>query len=156
MLVAALVASAGAAAAQDGPRLRPTDLGAYALFTDLDSIEWTGPTARVRLLQVTAEGFEAAGVSYVGGWRHFEIDCEARTARETGFASLRADGTEGPLSGIDQQAETIAAGGLADMAAQVVCDGASPLNAQDVDGVDAAVAAGRRWIPTGEISQPSP
>ncbi|MFN3856310.1 MAG: hypothetical protein ACK4RV_01060 [Caulobacter sp.] len=152
-LLVGVLAAAAPAIAAEGPRLRPTDLGAYALFTDLDSIEWTGRTARVRLLQVTGEGFEVAGVAYVGGWRHFEIDCAARTVRETGFSSLRADGVEGPLTGIDRPAEAVAAGGLADMASRVVCEDERPLGAGDLAGVDAAVEAGRRWIPTGEADQ---
>ena len=145
-LAAALVA--GTALAAEGPRLRPTQLGAFAMFTDLDSVERTGALAKVRVLQVTEEGFTAGGVAYVGGWRWFEVDCEARTARNLGFASVRADGIEGPVTGGGGEMAKIAPGGIEDEAATVVCDGASPLGAADVGGVDAAVQAGRRWIPT--------
>ncbi|RYF89468.1 MAG: hypothetical protein EON95_18715 [Caulobacteraceae bacterium] len=147
-MVAALVG--GDAVAADGPRLRPTQLGAFAMFTDLDSIERTGATAKFRVLQVTETGFTAGGVAYVGGWRWFEVDCTARTARGLGFASVRADGVEGPVTGGGGEVAKIAPGGIEDEAARVVCDDAAPLGAPDIDGVDAAVAAGRRWIPTGE------
>ncbi|MDO9336568.1 MAG: hypothetical protein Q7T61_09220 [Caulobacter sp.] len=148
-LVAAL--AAGGALAAEGPRLRPTQLGAFAMFTDLDSIARTGVIAKFRVLQVAETGFTAGGVAYVGGWRWFEVDCSARTARGLGFASVRADGVEGPVTGGGGELAAIAPGGIEDEAAKVVCDGASPLGAADVAGVDAAVAAGRRWIPTGEI-----
>ena len=148
-LVAAL--AAGSVAAAEGPRLRPTQLGAFAMFTDLDSIERTGTMAKFRVLQVTETGFTAGGVAYVGGWRWFEVDCAARTARGLGFASVRADGVEGPVTGGGGGMAKIAPGGIEDEAARVVCDGASPLEAGDVVGVNTAVAAGRRWIPTGEI-----
>lgn len=148
MLAALLLA--GTAAAAEGPTLRPTQLGAFAMFTDLDSVTREGTVARFRVLQVTEEGFTAGGVAYVGGWRWFELDCAARTARGLGFASVRADGVEGPVTGEPGAMAPIPAGGLEDDAAKVVCNGASPLEAPDVEGVDAAVAAGRRWIPTGE------
>ena len=137
--------------AAESPRLRPTQLGAFAMFTDLDSVERTGTTAKFRVLQVTETGFTAGGVAYVGGWRWFEVDCAARTARGLGFASVRADGVEGPVTGGAGDMAKIAPGGIEDEAAKVVCDGASPLAAGDVEGVDAAVTAGRRWIPTGEL-----
>eukprot|EP01030_Chromulinospumella_sphaerica_P020447 gene20446-20360_t len=91
-LALAVLLAAGAAVAAEGPTLRPTQLGAFAMFTDLDSIERTGTTAKFRVLQVTETGFTAGGVAYVGGWRWFEVDCAARTARGLGFASVRADG----------------------------------------------------------------
>jgi hypothetical protein len=142
---------AAPALAVEGPRLRPTELGAFAMFTDLDSVSWTGRTARFRVLQVTQSGFTAAGVAYVGGWRWFELDCAARTARGTGFASVRADGVEGPVTGAPGPMAPIPAGGLEDQAAKVVCEDGSPLDHGDLVGVDAAVEAGRRWIPTGEV-----
>lgn len=149
MLAAFLIA--GTALAAEGPPLRPTQLGAFAMFTDLDSVTREGTVARFRVLQVTEEGFTAGGVAYVGGWRWFEVDCAARTARGLGFASVRADGVDGPVTGTPGTMAPIPTGGLEDEAAKVVCDGASPLGAADVGGLDAAVAAGRRWIPTGEI-----
>ena len=149
-VIAALLL-AGTAVAVDGPTLRPTQLGAFAMFTDLDSVTREGATARFRVLQVTEEGFTAGSVAYVGGWRWFEVDCAVRTARGLGFASVQANGIEGPVTGAPGAMAPIAAGGIEDEAARVVCDGASPLGAADVEGVDAAVAAGRRWIPTGEV-----
>ena len=56
-------------------------------------------TARLRLLQVTEGGFRAGTDDYWGGWRHEVIDCDARTIRHAGFASIRAGGLEGPLTG---------------------------------------------------------
>ena len=140
----------GGAAAAEGPTLRPTQLGAFAMFTDLDSVERSGTTAKFRVLQVTETGFTAGGIAYVGGWRWFEVDCSDRTARGLGFASVRADGVEGPVTGGGGEMARIAPGGIEDEAAKVVCEGASPLGAGDLVGVDAAVTAGRRWIPTGE------
>ncbi len=131
--------------------MRPTQLGAFAMFTDLDSVERTGATAKFRVLQVTETGFTAGGVAYVGGWRWFEVDCAGRTARGLGFASVRADGVEGPVTGGAGEMARIAPGGIEDEAAKVVCDGTSPMGAADLEGVDAAVAAGRRWIPTGDV-----
>ncbi|WGM39973.1 hypothetical protein AMEJIAPC_02913 [Caulobacter sp. NIBR1757] len=146
----AAVLVAGGAVAADAPTLRPTQLGAFAMFTDLDSIERTGTRAKFRVLQVTETGFTAGGVAYVGGWRWFEVDCSGWTARGMGFASVRADGIEGPVTGGGGEMAKIAPGGIEDEAARVVCEGASPLGVADIRGVDAAVVAGRRWIPTGD------
>jgi hypothetical protein len=122
------------------------------MFTDMDSVTRIGALAKFRVLQVTEAGFTVGEIAYVGGWRYFELDCATRRARSLGFSSLRADGIEGPVTGGAGVMEAIPPGGLEDAAAQVVCEGKAPLGVGDLAGIDEAVKAGRRWIPTGDAN----
>jgi hypothetical protein len=78
------------------PRLVETGVGRFAVYADVASITRDGDLKRMRGLQVTEDGFEVAGVAYVGGWSRWAFDCAARTADRLDFASLRADLSEGP------------------------------------------------------------
>ena len=59
------------------------------MFVDMGGVQWTGRTARLRVLQVTEGGFKAGAEEFWGGWRHEVIDCEARTIAHAGFGSIR-------------------------------------------------------------------
>ncbi|MBJ7511726.1 surface-adhesin E family protein, partial [Brevundimonas sp.] len=80
------------------PQLVETGVGRFAVYADVASIERDGDLARMRELQVTEAGFKVGDVTYVGGWSRWVFDCRARTADRLDFASLRADGTEGPAT----------------------------------------------------------
>ncbi|PTS88849.1 hypothetical protein [Caulobacter sp. HMWF009] len=130
--------------------LRLADVGRFAVFVDLTSVQWSGRTARLRLLQVTEGGFRAGADDYWGGWRHEVIDCEARTIRHAGFASIRAGGHEGPLTGDLGPAVSTPQGSADEAAARVVCDGWKPFAGVPVaTGVEQAVRIARPLIETG-------
>jgi len=130
--------------------LRLADVGRFAVFVDLASVQWTGRTARLRVLQVTEGGFTAGTQAYWGGWRHEVIDCPARTIAHSGFASIPAGGPEGPLTGDQRPAAPIPAGSADDAAARVVCDGWKPYASAPVaSSIEQAVAIGRPLIETG-------
>lgn len=80
------------------PQLVETGVGRFAIYADVASIERDGDVARMRELQVTEAGFKVGDVTYVGGWSRWAFDCRARTADRLDFASLKADGTEGPAT----------------------------------------------------------
>jgi len=145
--------TAPAGAQAPGPaalELRLADVGRFAVFVDLTSVQWTGRTARLRLLQVTEGGFKAGADEYWGGWRHEVIDCDARTISHAGFGSIRAGGREGPITGDQRPAMAIPAGGADDAAARVVCDGWKPYATTPVQtSVAQAVAIGRPLIESG-------
>ncbi|WP_269713662.1 hypothetical protein [Caulobacter sp. NIBR2454] len=130
--------------------LKLVDVGRYAAFVDEGAIAWTGRTARLRVLQVVETDFIAAGEAYWGGWQVFSIDCDARTLVRGGYASIRANSREGPLSGGEAKAETIPAGGMEEAAARLVCDGHTPFPAVTVaESIEQAVKIGRPLIETG-------
>ena len=142
------VAAQAPAAAQ--LELRLADVGRFAVFVDLTSVQWTGRTARLRVLQVTEGGFKAGADEYWGGWRHEVIDCDARTISHAGFGSIRAGGREGPVTGDQRPAMAIPAGGADDAAARVVCDGWKPFAGVPVaTSVEQAVGLARPLIETG-------
>jgi len=144
------VALASPALAQAPMELRLADVGRFASFVDLGGIAWTGRTARLRVLQVTEDGFTAGAEAFWGGWRYEVLDCDARTMAHTGFSSIRAGGREGPVSGDQRPAALIPAGSVDDAVAKVVCDRWRPCATTPLtDTVAAAVQIGRRLIPTG-------
>lgn len=75
-----------------------TGVGRFAVFADLASIGPDGDGVRMRALQVGEADLMIDGVAYVGGWSWWRFDCAARTADRLDFASLRDDGTEGPIT----------------------------------------------------------
>ena len=144
----ALVASPGMA--QPPLELRLADVGRFAAFVDMGGIAWTGRTARLRVLQVTEEGFTAGAEAFWGGWRYEVIDCDARTIAHAGFSSVRAGGKEGPISGDLRPAAAIPSGGADDAVAKVVCDRRRPYAGVAVTtSVEEAVKIGRPLIATG-------
>jgi hypothetical protein len=80
------------------PRLVESGVGRFAHYADVASIERHGDQARMRALQVAETGFSVGGVVYIGGWSWWAFDCAAKTADRLDFASLRADGVEGPAT----------------------------------------------------------
>ena len=130
--------------------LRLADVARFAVFVDTGSVQWTGATARLRLLQVTEGGFTAGAEAFWGGWRHEVIDCDARTIAHAGFGSIRAGGQEGPVTGRQSPAAPIPPGGADDAAARVVCDGWKPFAGVPVaTSVEQAVGLARPLIETG-------
>lgn len=116
----------------------------------MGGIAWTGRTARLRVLQVTEEGFTAGTEAFWGGWRYEVLDCDARTIAHAGFSSVRAGGKEGPISGDPRPAQAIPAGGADDAVAKVVCDGWRPYAGVAVaTGLEDAVKLGRPLIAAG-------
>ncbi|MFN7109778.1 MAG: surface-adhesin E family protein [Brevundimonas sp.] len=103
------------------PQLVETGVGRFAIYADVGSIERDGDTARMRELQVTEAGFKVGDVTYVGGWSRWAFDCRARTADRLDFASLRADGTEGPATKDPAPAYAAASGGDAAELLAVAC-----------------------------------
>ncbi|WP_297508971.1 hypothetical protein [uncultured Caulobacter sp.] len=131
-------------------QLRLADVGRFASFVDLGSVEWTGRVAKLRVLQVTEGGFTAGAEEYWGGWRHEVIDCDARTIAHAAFSSIRAGGREGPLMGEQRPAGPIAPGGADAATAKVVCDGWKPYATTPVvTSVSQAVTVGRPLIESG-------
>ncbi|WP_172267978.1 hypothetical protein [Caulobacter sp. RHG1] len=150
----ALALSTTPALAQAPPpaplELRLADVGRFAVFVDMGSIERTGPSAKLRVLQVAEGGFTAGAEAFWGGWRREVIDCDARTIAHAGFASIRAGGREGPLTGDLRPAASIPTGSADDAVAKVVCDGWRPYAKVPVaTSVEAAVTLGRPLIETG-------
>jgi len=130
--------------------LRLADVGRFATFVDVGSIQWTGRAARLRVLQVTEGGFKAGADEFWGGWRHEVIDCDARTIAHAGFGSIRAGGREGPVTGDQRPAAPLPAGGADEAVAKVVCDGWKPFAKIPVaTSVGDAVGLGRPLIETG-------
>jgi len=130
--------------------LRLADVGRFAAFVDMGAIAWTGRTAKLRVLQVTEEGFTVGSEAFWGGWRYEVIDCDARTIAHAGFSSVRVGGKEGPISGNLRPVTAIPAGGADDAVARVVCDGWRPYAGVAVTtSVEQAVKIARPLIATG-------
>ncbi len=146
----ALAQAPAAAAPPAKLELRLADVARFAIFVDMGSVQWTGRTARLRLLQVTEGGFKAGADEYWGGWRFEAIDCDARSIAHAGFGSIRAGGREGPVTGDQRPAVPIPPGGADDAAAKVVCDGWKPFAGVPVaTSVEQAVGLARPLIETG-------
>lgn len=105
-----------------------TGVGRFAVFADLASIRPDGDGVRMRALQVSEEDMEIGGAAYVGGWSWWRFDCAARTADRLDFASLRTDGTEGPITPETAAPYPIAPGGdAAELAAAACGEAALPV-----------------------------
>lgn len=149
-MVWGLTALASPALAQAPLALRLADVGRFAAFVDMGGVAWTGRTARLRVLQVTEDGFTAGAEAFWGGWRYEVLDCDARTIAHAGFSSVRVGGKEGPISGDLRPAATIPAGSADDAVAKVVCDGRRPYAGVAVaTSLEEAVKLGRPLIATG-------
>ncbi|MBN9481434.1 MAG: hypothetical protein J0I52_14440 [Bordetella sp.] len=103
-----------------------TGVGRFAIFADMASITPDGDGVRMRSLQISEEDMMIGGVAYVGGWSWWRFDCAARTADRLDFASLRADGGEGPLTPENAPPYPIAPGGDADELSAAACAQAAP------------------------------
>lgn len=120
VLTAALALSATTAAAQDHA-LVLTGVGRFAVFADAASLTPDGDGVRMRSLQVSEEDMVIGGVAYAGGWSWWRFDCAGQTADRLDFASLKADGTEGPITPENASPYAIAPGGDAAELAAVAC-----------------------------------
>lgn len=131
-----------AALVQVQPQLVLTGVGRWAMFADSASITADGDSAvRMRSLQVADADFVIGDKSYWGGWSWWRFDCEGRTGQRLDFASLAADGTEGPITPVNGAPEPLAPGGDAAELAAVACAAALP--AADAATAEAAVRLGR-------------
>lgn len=115
------------------PRLVETGVGRFAHYADVASIERQGDQARMRALQVAETGFSVGEVVYVGGWSWWAFDCAAETADRLDFASLRADGVEGPATPDNAPSYPAAPGGDAAELMALACAVASPLDTLTLD-----------------------
>jgi hypothetical protein len=149
--VAALASPAFAQVATLAPlELQLADVGRFASFVDMGGVAWTGRTARLRVLQVTEDGFTAGSEAFWGGWRYEVLDCEARTIAHAGFSSVRVGGKEGPVSGDLRPAEAIPPGSADDAVSRVVCEGRRPYaGVAAATSLEEAVRIGRPLIATG-------
>lgn len=143
VLTAALALSATTAAAQDHA-LVLTGVGRFAVFADAASLTPDGDGVRMRSLQVSEEDMVIGGVAYAGGWSWWRFDCAAQTADRLDFASLKADGTEGPITPENAPLYAIAPGGDAAELAAVACS-REPRTADALSTAD-AVRIGREQM----------
>ncbi len=120
VLTAALALSATSATAQDHA-LVLTGVGRFAIFADAASTTPDGEGVRMRSLQVSEEDMLIGDVAYAGGWSWWRFDCAGQTADRLDFASLRADGIEGPITPENAPPFAIAPGGDAAELATVAC-----------------------------------
>ncbi|MET4682925.1 hypothetical protein [Brevundimonas faecalis] len=129
VIAAAVALIAGAASAQDAApdqALVLTGVGRFAVFADAASVTPDGDGVRMRALQVSEEDMMIGGVAYVGGWSWWRFDCVAQTADRLDFASLRADGTEGPITPERAPPYAVAPGGDAAELAALACGTQTP------------------------------
>ena len=121
-------------------RLVLTGVGRFAIFADVASVTSDGAPAsasvRMRSLQVSEEDMVIGDTAYVGGWSWWRFDCAAQTADRLDFASLKADGTEGPITPTKSAPYVIAPGGDAAELAAVACGA----EARSIDAVSTAEA----------------
>lgn len=125
LAIAAFSLLATSAVAQDHA-LVLTGVGRFAIFADAASITPDGDGVRMRSLQVSEEDMAIGDVAYSGGWSWWRFDCAAQTADRLDFASLRADGVEGPITPTKSSPYAIAPGGDAAELAAVACATGSP------------------------------
>ena len=136
LLTAMIAASLATTAAAQDHALVLTGAGRFAIFADVASVTPDGDGVRMRSLQVSEEDMVIGGVAYAGGWSWWRFDCAAQTADRLDFASLKADGTEGPITPTKSAPYAIAPGGDAAELAAVACrpeshtaDAATPADA---------------------------
>ena len=117
-------------------RLVLTGVGRFAIFADVASVMPDADGVRLRSLQVSEEDMVIGDAAYVGGWSWWRFDCAAQTADRLDFASLKADGTEGPITPTKSAPYPIAPGGDAAELAAVACGA----DARAIDAVSTADA----------------
>ncbi|WP_312599122.1 surface-adhesin E family protein [Brevundimonas sp.] len=119
--------------ADPAPALTPVGVGRFAIYADVNSIERQGDIAHMRELQVAETGFRVGDVVYIGGWSRWAFDCRAMTADRLDFASLRADGTQGPATPDPAPAYPAAPGGDAAELLAVACAMQAPAETLTLD-----------------------
>ncbi|MFC5388659.1 hypothetical protein U0030_11395 [Brevundimonas bullata] len=117
-------------------RLVLTGVGRFAIFADVASVMPDADGVRMRSLQISEEDIVIGDAAYVGGWSWWRFDCAAQTADRLDFASLKADGTEGPITPTKSAPYVIAPGGDAAELAAVACGA----DARAIDAVSTAEA----------------
>ena len=117
-------------------RLVLTGVGRFAIFADVASVMPDADGVRMRSLQVSEKDMVIGDAAYVGGWSWWRFDCAAQTADRLDFASLKADGTEGPITPTKSAPYAIAPGGDAAELAAVACGA----DARAIDAVSTADA----------------
>ena len=120
LATAAFFLLATTAVAQDHA-LVLTGVGRFAVFADAASVTPDGDGVRMRSLQINEEDMVFGDVAYAGGWSWWRFDCAAQTADRLDFASLRADGVEGPITPTKSAPYAFAPGGDAAELAAVAC-----------------------------------
>ena len=140
-MVAALGLLTAPAAMAEDHALVLTGVGRFAVFADAASITPDGDGVRMRSLQVSEADMVIGGVAYSGGWSWWRFDCAGQTADRLDFASLKADGTEGPITPTRSQPYAISPGGDAAELATVACGPGS--NKADAATAADAVRIGR-------------
>ncbi|QYF87299.1 hypothetical protein [Brevundimonas sp. PAMC22021] len=116
------------------PQLVETGVGRFAHYADVASIRREGDMAWMRELQVAEEGFRVGSVVYVGGWSRWAFDCRLVTADRLDFASLRADGVEGPATADNAPPYAAAPGGDAAELLAVACGATPPSQMLTLEG----------------------
>ena len=150
LATAAFFLLATSASAQDHA-LVLTGIGRFAVFADAASITPDADGVRMRSLQVNEEDMVIGDVAYAGGWSWWRFDCVAQTADRLDFASLRADGVEGPITPTKSAPYAIAPGGDAAELAAVACASGRPT--ADATTAADAVKLGQALL-RGEIDGP--
>jgi hypothetical protein len=117
-------------------RLVLTGVGRFAIFADVASVMPDADGVRMRSLQISGEDMVIGDAAYVGGWSWWRFDCATQTADRLDFASLKADGTEGPITPTKSAPYAIAPGGDAAELAAVACGA----DARAIDAVSTADA----------------
>lgn len=140
LATAAFFLLATSAMAQDHA-LVLTGIGRFAVFADAASLTPDGDGVRMRSLQINEEDMVIGDIAYAGGWSWWRFDCAAQTADRLDFASLRADGVEGPITPTKSAPYAITPGGDAAELAAVAC-GAETRTADAVSAAE-AVRIGR-------------
>lgn len=135
IVTAAFSLLATSAVAQDHA-LVLTGIGRFAVFADAASVTPDGDAVRMRSLQINEEDMVIGDVAYTGGWSWWRFDCTGQTADRLDFASLRADGVEGPITPTKSAPYSIAPGGDAAELAAVACGSET----RTTDAVSAAEA----------------
>lgn len=149
-MIALAMLTAPSAMAQDHA-LVLTGVGRFAIFADAASVTPDGDGVRMRSLQVSEADLVIGDIAYSGGWSWWRFDCAAQTADRLDFASLRADGVEGPITPEPSPPYAISPGGDAAELAAVAC--ASDTPAADTATVAEAVKLGQALL-RGEIDGP--
>ena len=130
---------------QAQPQLVLTGVGRWAIFADAASITADGDGAvRMRSLQVADADFTIGDKAYWGGWSWWRFDCARQTGQRLDFASVAADGTEGPITPVNGAPEPLAPGGDAAELAAVACAAKPPI--ADAGSVADAVRLGRAQL----------
>lgn len=139
--MAALAALTAPAAMAQDHALVLTGVGRFAVFADAASVTPDGDGVRMRSLQVSEADMVIGDIAYSGGWSWWRFDCAAQTADRLDFASLKADGTEGPITPTRSAPYAIAPGGDAAELAAVAC--VSETRTADAVSAAEAVRIGR-------------